>query len=307
MTLALHLAFNILNTIQHRTLTAKPMKSRSLKILLETLPDAAISRAFGHLADLALPPPLQAQLNRTFATLAKIDTQEAELPPEAYPSLNAFFTRALKKGCRTLPTDPKQIACPVDGALGAFGIIEDGLLFQAKGQSYRLHDLIPYPEWSEPFARGFFFNLYLSPRDYHRIHAPLSGHITHMIYSPGRLFPVNGLGIDNIENLFPRNERLTSLLTTDDGRRIAIIKIGATCVGRISVAYSPMLTNQKGAHLPFSQALASPFPVQVGDEIGVFNLGSTVILLIEGQDLEPHPDRHRKEALRLGVPLATLA
>lgn len=270
--------------------------------LLDRLPSAGVSRAFGLLADLELPRPVQARLNRVFARRAGIDLSESELPPEAYSSLNAFFTRSLRAGLREIDPTPGALVCPVDGRLSEFGPISDeGTLIQAKGRVYRLDELLSHDPDVERFEGGSYMTLYLSPRDYHRIHCPIDGEVTAMAYSPGRLLPVNRYGVQHVQDLFPRNERLTSFIESNDGRMVGVCKVGATCVGRISVSYDAFLTNQKSElRRGFRREFASPMSVERGAEMAVFNLGSTVVLAIEGQDFSFEPGLEEGQPVRVG-------
>ena len=257
--------------------------STALKVVLEGSPSAALSRAFGVLADRRLPRPIQGQVNRAYAKAMGIDVSESEHPPEAYPSLNAFFTRHLKTGVHKIEKDPGALLSPVDGKMSALGSIGKGDLFQAKGWSYRLDELLDHHPQSERFVDGSYMTLYLSPRDYHRIHAPTGGTVIGMSYSPGRLIPVNRLGLHNIPDLFAKNERLTTFIEMPDSRLIAVVKVGAFCVGRISVSYDGFETNRSKLLKGFRKSYDPQPEIGQGEELGVFNLGSTVVVLIQGQ------------------------
>jgi phosphatidylserine decarboxylase len=257
------------------------MKLDKIKLAaLRRLPKNAVSRAFGVVSEVELPGPVQGAVNRTFARLTAIDLEESEHHPEHYPSLNAFFTRRLKQGARPVASDePTVFVSPVDARLGAFGRITDETLIQAKGRHYRLIDLVDSGLEAGAFEQGHFATLYLSPRDYHRIHSPIAGRVDKISYIPGHLWPVNALAVENIDELFAVNERLITYLTTEAAGRVAVIKVGATCVGRIGLSFDAFCTNQ-GFRRREEFDLELPVSVDHGDELGVFNLGSTVILLI---------------------------
>lgn len=270
--------------------------------LLHRLPSAGLSRAFGRLSEVKLPPRLQGRVNRAFARFAGIDLEESELPPEAYPTLNAFFTRNLRAGAREIHPDSSALVSPVDGRLSSFGAIGDqGTLIQAKGRTYRLDELLAHDPDVERFEGGAYATIYLSPRDYHRIHSPVDGEVVAMAYTPGALLPVNRLGVQYVQDLFPRNERLTSFIETNAGQLVALCKVGATCVGRISVAYDPFLTNQPAAlRHGFRREFVNRQPVERGSDLAAFNLGSTVVLAMEGRDFMFEPGLQEGQPVRLG-------
>lgn len=239
-----------------------------------------------------------------FARATGIDVDEAELPVDAYPSLNRFFVRRLQPGSRQWPDHPHHAGSPVDGIIGQSGRIRDGTLVQAKGRTYSAADLIGDEEEARRYRNGAFLTLYLSPRHYHRIHAPCSGVITDARYVPGALLPVNAPAVMHVDRLFPRNERL---LCTIDGAlgRVAVVAVGAYNVGRISADFDPAwkagadgwVTNRREATIE-SRRYQPPLRVTRGDEIMAFHLGSTVVLLMQ-EGVRPEPLRAGME-VRLG-------
>lgn len=267
---------------------------------LELLPKNLVSRAFGVISEVEFPGAVQGVVNRGFARVAKIDVDEAEAPPEAYRSLNAFFTRRLKEGARQVGEVPRgKMISPVDGRVGAFGRIEEGTLLQAKGREYRIVDLVDSAEEAARFQGGSYLTIYLSPRDYHRIHAPAAGRLDKISYIPGHLFPVNRFAVENIEELFAVNERLITYLETEELGRVAVVKVGATCVGRIGLSFDPFQTNRAlRRREEFSPHEETSF--QAGDELAVFNLGSTVILLVESKELDFGPLIRSGEVVKMG-------
>lgn len=261
---------------------------RLLLSVLGNLPQGALSRSFGRVADLPIPRSLRPLVLGSFARSVGIDLSEAELPLVQYPTLNALFVRKLRPGVRTWSGDPKVIASPVDGVVGQSGRVRAGQAVQAKGHTYPIAELLGDAEEAARYDEGSFLTIYLSPRHYHRIHTPAPGTIPRATYIPGTLLPVNAPAVMHVPRLFARNERLVCYLDTPRGR-IAVVAVGAYNVGRISAAFDstwsgtgrePWVTNRK----PLSQlerVYEPPKEVGIGDEIMAFHLGSTIVLLLE--------------------------
>ena len=208
---------------------------------------------------------------------------EAEFPnAKDYADFNSFFTRALRAGVRPVDPDPQAILSPVDGRVSEAGAISNGRLIQAKGRDYSLNTLLGGDEnRAHPFEAGSFATLYLSPRDYHRIHMPCRGRLLETTYIPGRLFSVGPHTVRAIPNLFTRNERLVTLFETDAGP-MAVILVGAIFVSCMETAWGGIANPDMGAGLQttrFDQPGSTPIELQPSDEMGRFNMGSTVILL----------------------------
>jgi phosphatidylserine decarboxylase len=217
----------------------------------------------------------------------KVDMSEAlETNPRAYRSFNDFFTRALRPDARPVAEATDAIACPADGTLSAAGDIEDGYLFQAKHHDYSLLELLGGdPTLSRLFEEGSFATIYLSPRDYHRVHMPFSGKLKKMVHVPGRLFSVNDTTCQKVPRLFARNERVIALFDTDIGP-MAVIMVGAIFVASIDTVWAGTVTPvhqriSRWDYPPTSRAKA--ITLDKGEEMGRFNMGSTVILLF-GKD-----------------------
>jgi phosphatidylserine decarboxylase len=244
--------------------------------LLEVIPQNELSRAVGWILSRPVPRPLREPLYTALARLAGANLSEAEKPISEYPTVDELFTRKLKEGARTLSDQP--IVCPVDGVVSQHGRIEDGKLLQAKGKSYRVEDLLGEERSAQDFMGGQFLTIYLSPKDYHRIHCPIAGTIDGYIYVPGRLWPVFPAAVASIDGLFTQNERISSLLTSASGKA-ALVKVGATCVGSISLAYDGIRSNRAYAQ-PAVRSFVRPLPVSRLDELGAFHMGSTVVLLL---------------------------
>ena len=255
------------------------MDDRTFVTLMGLVPRSALSWAVGALTRLPAPPALHQAAMRAFARSYRVDLQEAELPVEGYRRFSDFFSRGLRPGARPVDVDPRGVVSPVDGAVSEVGRIEAGSCLQAKGIHYPVDRLLGDAELARAFAGGgSFATLYLSPRDYHRVHAPVDGRIVASRYLPGEFWPVNPATVRTKEALFCLNERLVTVLEGDLGRS-AVVLVGATCVGRIRSAYDDRLTH---AGQPEGvRTYQPPLPVAKGDEVGRFEMGSTVILLFE--------------------------
>ncbi len=200
-----------------------------------------------------------------------------------YASFNQFFTRALKPTARPLDDDA-DIICPVDAQISQIGSIEQGSLLQAKGRYFQLNDLLGgQTEMANQFQQGLFCTLYLSPKDYHRIHIPTTGRLTDMVYVPGRLFSVNQRTTRVVPNLFARNERVICLFETEFGP-MALILVGALFVGSIETVWAGTVTPNRSSKIEHWHYSEQTAPVlQRGAEMGRFNMGSTVIVLLKSE------------------------
>ena len=270
------------------------------KKCLDLIPSAIASRCFGAIADLRFPARLQTGINKTFVRLAHIDMDEALKPVEEYTSLNSLFTRQLKSGARRIYD--ADVVSPVDGCLSAFGRVEDDTHLCVKKQHFDIQELVGTTAASSWLKNAYYFIIYLSPSNYHRIHAPMTGHVTHMSYVPGRLLPVNRLGLALTDDLFPTNERLTTFMENHHGTRLALVKVGATCVGRISVTYDLSRTNDTLKRSPFYREV-NDADYQAGEELAAFHLGSTVILFVENKSFMPSPLLTPDQKIRMGEPI----
>jgi len=238
-------------------------------------------------ASIPLPFPLNYLILRTYAFLFRVNRTEAESPLSKYYTLQAFFTRALKPGARPVDRDPKSVVSPVDGALVRVEMITDGTLLQAKGWHYSIRDLLGDSRQASRFLGGSACTIYLSPADYHRIHMPLSGTVESLYYLPGRLFPVNRFSLLRIENLFLLNERLILHIRTAVGN-MAMVLVGATNVGKIRVRFDDV-HRRFSRQGPYSRSYKREIFLEKGEEVGCFELGSTVILLFEKERVRLSP------------------
>jgi phosphatidylserine decarboxylase len=249
--------------------------------LLRLLPKNTLSRAVGAACRVSAPRPVMRAVIRAFCAKYGVDVGEAERAVEEYPTFTEFFTRRLKPGARPIAPGELLPVSPVDGTLGELGDIVESKLYQAKGKHYTLAELIGGPKAEEDarqFAGGTFCTIYLAPYNYHRIHAPLGGKITGYVNMPGQLWPVNPIGLRNVEKLFAVNERLTTFLETPRSP-CAVVAVGATNVGRIRAVYDDVVTNVKRTRKPVRKIYQQPIPVEKGGELAVFEMGSTVVVL----------------------------
>ncbi len=272
--------------------------------LLRLLPKNTLSRAIGAACRISAPKPIMRAVIRTFARKYGVETSEAEQAFDEYPTFTEFFTRRLKPGARPIAPGELLPVSPVDGTVGEVGIITDGKLLQAKGKEYTLAELIGGPQAEEDarqFAGGAFVTIYLAPYNYHRIHTPLGGKITGYVNVPGQLWPVNAIGVRNVEKLFCVNERLTTFLSTARGPA-AVVAVGATCVGRIRAVYDDVVTNAKHTRVPQRKMYEQPVPVEKGGELALFEMGSTVVLLF-APGMKPSKDLVVGHPIKLGEPL----
>ena len=254
--------------------------------LLKFVPKNWLSLITGWLAQIRMPSFLNRKLLCWYCCHYSVNQEEIELPLEKYPTLGAFFVRNLKDGVRPIGDG---LVSPVDGKIQEHGGIYDGRLLQVKGKEYELSELIGDIQLAQKFNGGYFLTIYLSPSDYHHIHAPVDGDVIRSIYIPGTLWPVNQWSVQNIDRLFAVNERLISVIESAAGE-VLVVKVGATNVGSISVEYDNLRTNT----CPFSRKAAKlvknysqPYKVKKGDRLGTFNLGSTVILIFEPGHFSP--------------------
>lgn len=246
-----------------------------LKFVISSLPQNAISRVAGNLGRSSL----SRYMISPFSYIYNVNAEEMEKPLTDYPNFLSFFTRRLKANARQISLDPRKVISPVDGRIAQFGEIHEGAVIQAKGINYRVEELLGCkPDDCGRYEGGNFMTIYLSPRDYHRIHMPLSGNVKKATYLPGRLFPVNSIGVNHVHGLFTKNERLITYADTDAGE-VAIVKVGAFIVGSVQVHYGEHRTNVKKGKA-YTTPLKDTF-YSKGDEIGFFEFGSTVILLFE--------------------------
>lgn len=249
-------------------------------------PKKALTMLAGLLAEVQTPH-IKNYLIRHFIQRYAVNMQEArEEHPECYASFNDFFIRSLKPGAR--PMARADLVSPVDGCVSEIGDISKGQLLQAKNRYYTVKDLLASDDaLSALFENGRFATLYLSPKDYHRVHMPLQGTLSQTIHVPGKLFSVQPLTTRLIPQLFSRNERLVVLFNTKIGM-MAMVMVGATIVGSIGTSWhGDVLRNGERQCIDYTQGQLRPIVLQQGAEMGYFKLGSTVVLLFaEGRRMQ---------------------
>ena len=254
------------------------MRDQTFMTLMRLLPKSALSSAVGMATRAKVPAPLHHTAIAAFVRKYRVAMDEAEHSLDAYPTFGEFFARRLKPGLRPIEGDPKAVISPVDGAVSQAGPIEAGQCLQAKGICFPVSKLLGDPAEAEAFDGGSFATLYLAPRDYHRIHAPLGGEIESYRYLPGQFWPVNPISVRSKDALFCLNERLITYLSTTAGR-VAVVAVGATCVSRIRASYDEITTHRgESGRL---HRYPAPLPILKGEELGLFEMGSTVILLFQ--------------------------
>lgn len=281
--------------------------ARLFALLQYLIPQHLLSRLVGRLADSRIGW-IKNNFIQLFHRIYGINMEEALEPDlKAYPSFNAFFTRALKPGARPIDPDPSRLVCPADGAVSQLGGIDYGRIFQAKGHSYSLTTLIGGDvELAKEFQDGQFATIYLSPKDYHRVHMPVDGRLRQMIYVPGDLFSVNNATVSEVPNLFARNERLVAIFDTAQGP-MAMVLVGAMIVAGIETVWAgqvaPKLRSVERVNYT-GDTSTDPVILAKGDEMGRFKLGSTVILLFGQDQVEWLQQYGSGSPTRLGEPLA---
>ena len=274
-------------------------------ILQHLLPQHLLSRLVGRLAE-CRSPWLKNILISQFIRQYKVNMEEAAADsPQDYANFNDFFTRALRDGARPIDDKAETLCCPADGAISQLGRIHDGRIFQAKGQDYSLNTLLGGDEaLSETFRDGSFATIYLSPRDYHRVHMPITGTLRSMTYIPGKLFSVNTTTAESVRSLFARNERAVCIFDTEAGP-MAMILVGAMIVAGIETVWAGQVAPPPREIPPrqYQETEAAPV-LQKGEEMGRFKLGSTVILLFGKDQVDWLEQYEALTPTRLGEALA---
>ncbi|MDD5392706.1 MAG: archaetidylserine decarboxylase [Thiothrix sp.] len=271
---------------------------------LYVLPHHFISRLVFRLTRIQCPTFVPSAI-RLFSDVFKVNLEEATNPdPASYKTFNEFFTRPLKPGLRPLAEGENVLASPVDGCISQMGKIEEGRIFQAKGHYYSALELLGGDEkCAAPFMNGQFATIYLSPRDYHRIHMPLAGTLTEQVYVPGRLFSVAGHTARTIPRLFARNERVVAMFDTAYGK-LAMVLVGAINVAAIETVWDGLVTPPQGWGV--KRQVFPDVSLAKGAEMGRFNMGSTVILLLENPQTAWANGLGADVPLQLGQALADL-
>ncbi|AKV03469.1 Phosphatidylserine decarboxylase [Labilithrix luteola] len=245
--------------------------------ILRVLPRTKITRAMGRLADYAWPEPVGKAVVNLYCRAYNVELDECA-KASGFASFDEFFTRELREGARELPVDPKVIVSPADGRIDSLGPV-DGRKFTVKGRPYSVDELVGDPAEARRYEGGTGCIVYLSPRDYHRVHSPVEGSIVTVRSMPGDYYPVNEIGVRHVPNLFVRNRRVAIVIDTPESvglGRVTIVMVAAMVVGRITV------TGIDARDVPFGEhPYEPPRHVRQGDEIGIFRLGSTAVVFFE--------------------------
>ncbi len=263
-------------------------------------PQHTVSRIAGSLAESKVAR-IKNTLIRTFIERYGVNMDEAlRNSPEDYANFNDFFTRELKHGIRPNLAGDKGVACPVDGAISQLGKIEYGRIFQAKGHNFSLIDLLGGNlQDAQPFMGGEFATIYLSPKDYHRIHMPVDGTLRKMIYVPGKLFSVNPVTAANVPNLFARNERLVCLFDSAQGP-VVMVLVGAIIVASIATVWGGTIAPHGDEVRTYEYGSKKAIKLKQAEEMGRFLLGSTVVLLFPEKTIKWDADLSADSNVRLG-------
>ena len=277
--------------------------SDRVKVLLQyLLPKQRLTMFAGHVAG-AQGGAMTTRLIRWFAAKYGVDMSEAADPDLAsYKSFNDFFTRPLRSGAR--PIADAAFVSPVDGAISQFGAIHDHRIVQAKGHRFTTTALVGGDaELARRFRHGSFANLYLSPRDYHRLHMPCDGTLTRMIYVPGALFSVNPVTARGVPSLFARNERVVCVFESPDHGTFVLVLVGATIVGSMATVWHGVVNPQRTGRIAEWTYPAGQVTLKKGEEMGRFLLGSTIVMLFEEDTIAFNPDWAPERPVRLGEPM----
>jgi phosphatidylserine decarboxylase len=273
--------------------------------LTYVLPHRALSSLARRLA-YSNHPRLSAWLIDTVTRRFGVDLSEAEPPdPRSYPSFNAFFTRGLRNGVRSPDPDPRALLMPADGRISQCGRIDDGCIFQAKGQSFTASELLADDASAAPYANGVFATVYLSPKDYHRVHMPWAGRLLETVHVPGRLFSVGPAAVQMVPRLFARNERLVCHFATDFGP-MAVVMVGALLVSGVETVWSGIEIPRYGDAVTVKDYRGADITLERFAEMARFNYGSTVIVLLPDGVASLAEGLGAESPVRLGQRLATL-
>lgn len=242
--------------------------------VLRVVPRVRLSQAVGRLCDARVPAPLNRLAASLYCRAYRVNLEEAEAANGGYASFDQFFTRRLRDGVR--PIADAAVVSPADGQLEQLGPVTAGGHITVKSTSYRVGELIGDEQEARRYEGGSFAVIYLSPRDYHRVHAPVPGRLVLVRSLPGDLYPVNRIGERHVPNLFVRNQRVALVIDTPHVGRVTVVMVGAIIVGRITVTALGGADTRPGVY-PIQPAVE----LAPGDEIGVFHLGSTAVIFVE--------------------------
>jgi phosphatidylserine decarboxylase len=288
----------------HFCLWGAPVSERLFVASQYVLPKVALTAAAGHAANIQ-GGAFTTRFIEWFIGRYGVNMQEAANPdPASYPTFNEFFTRPLKAGAR--PLAQASLVCPVDGAISQFGPIKADQIFQAKGHQYSTRALVGGDaELAAQFENGHFATLYLSPKDYHRIHMPCAARLRRMIYVPGELFSVNPATARGVPGLFARNERVVCVFDTEFGPMVQTL-VGATVVGSMATTWHGVVNPPRSKQVREWRYDDQHITFQQGDEMGRFLLGSTVVMLLPKGAFQFNPQWQPTRAIRMGEAMASV-
>jgi phosphatidylserine decarboxylase len=280
------------------------MKTTLFILCQHLVPQALLSRLAGLVANCSVSwfkNPLIAWFIKKYDVDMSIAEQS---DPKAFVHFNDFFTRALKEGQRPIAPESNAVVCPADGCISQIGDIKNGRIFQAKGQEYSLLELLGGDETlAQSFNKGKFATIYLSPKDYHRVHQPLSGKLISMIHIPGDLFSVNEATANHVPRLFARNERLVCIFETALGP-MAVILVGAMIVASIETTWAGLVTPVNKQIRRWHYDAKDEIILKKGDELGRFKLGSTAIVLFGSNTVKWQEELRAQSAVNMGEKIA---
>jgi phosphatidylserine decarboxylase len=281
----------------HRGSAKQTLKNAFFDVVMPLIPKNELSHWVGRAVHHQLPAPLDRKSVEIFARYYSINMHEAEFPIEHYRTIGELFTRKLKVGSRPIASGP--VIHPADSQISQAGWINEQTLVQAKGKNYQVAELIRSSHFSSVFEGGSYLTYYLCPTDYHRVHAPVDGRIVWGCHVPGELWPVNAWSVNNVSDLFSRNERVVTIIETPLGK-VALVMVAATNVGNITMNFDSQInTKARSGERHVRERVYEPgIEIKKGDELGVFHMGSTVVMLYQKGmlefDLENYHWRHVK-------------
>jgi phosphatidylserine decarboxylase len=274
---------------------ALSLSDRAARSVWRLFPKRALSGAIGWGGSRSLPSGLRTAMLTRFARVYGIDPSEAEKPIGEYFGFDDFFTRRLRPGARPVDTSPGHVVSTSDGKVVESGLVEEGKLLQAKGVAFSLDELIGDADAAARLGGGAYFITYLSPRDYHRVHSPVGGRVVGWRHIPGVLFPVNARSVNREPRLFVGNERFVTFIESEAGF-VAVVMVAAVGVGHVTASYDEEVATHRPQFLRAGvshRRYDEPRPIGRGDELGIFHLGSTTIVVFE-------PGRVTLDALEAG-------
>jgi len=273
----------------------RPTLTYATAQIIRVLPREQITHFMGRLADVRWGASVGRAVVGVYCKAYDVSLSEC-VQKENFANFDAFFTRELEPGARPVEASERAIVCPADGRIDSMGTIDESSTFLVKGRAYRVEELVGDRDDARRYVGGAGCVVYLSPRDYHRVHAPVAGEIRVIRSMPGDYYPVNAIGLRHVKNLFVRNRRVAIAIDTPRLGRVTVVMVAAMVVGRITV------TGIDERDVPIGTHEIGPLPVAKGDEIGIFHLGSTAVVLFERGGFEAWSAS--EGPARMGSPLA---